>query len=269
LVTGSPTFTSTDLGVAPYGAPVAADQPGAAGSVATNYSWLISADWRNNVLATAHNATTPGDGSTTTHAIWYEVDTSGTPFLKDQGVIDSGPGVHSYMPSAALDGAGDLGITYMESSNSEYVSMWVGIHGVGDPAGSTTTALARTDNSFMSFSSRTGDYSSAVVDADNPSTFWMSSEYSPVNSGSDIWATYISSFHLELAVASSDPAAGSVIGTTPNDFVINWTDAIDPTSVDASDLSVNGLTPDSVSISPDNMTTTFHYVVSPVTTEGL
>src|SRR5262249_40872868 len=171
-------------------------------------------------------------------------------------------------PSAAIDAAGDLGITYMESSNTEYVSMWVGIHGAGDPAGSTTTALARTDNSFMSASSRTGDYSSIVVDPSNPNNFWASNEYSPVNSGTDIWATYIASFHGVLNVVSSNPAAGQVVGTTPNDFTIHWSDAVDPATVNPSDLTVNGIAADSDSVSGDGKTTVFHYTVSPVTTQG-
>src|SRR5262249_9698099 len=40
-------------------------------------------------------------------------------------------------------------------------------------------------------------------------------------------------------------------------------------TVDASDLTVNGQTPSSVTVSPDDLTTTFHFTVSPVTTEGL
>jgi uncharacterized repeat protein (TIGR01451 family) len=202
LLSNSPTFTSTDIGVNTYGEPVSAVQPGGS-SVATNSAWEISADWRNNILATAHNATTPGDGGTTTHAIWYEVSTSGTPSLMDQGVISSAVGVHSYMPSAAVNANGDIGITYMESSLSEFISMYVGVHAAGSAAGSTSTTLAKAGTDTMANSSRSGDYSTTVVDPSNPNTFWATNEYSPPNSGTDIWATYIASF-TSVSVPTAD-----------------------------------------------------------------
>jgi hypothetical protein len=194
LNSGSPTFTSTDIAVDPYGFPVSADQPGGHGSVATNFAWLISADWRNGELVTAHNATIPDDGFTTTHAIWYEVNTN-TMTLTDQGVINSGPGVHSYMPAVAINDAGDIGITYMQSSDSEFISMYETIHRHdGDPGSVATPIDARAGESTMVYSFRTGDYSSIAVDPADGTTFWASSEYSPANSGSNIWATFISSF---------------------------------------------------------------------------
>ncbi len=268
LNSGSPTFSSTDIGVNTYGFPVPANQPGGPGSVATNFAWIISADWQNNILVAAHNATIPGDNFSTTHAIWYEFSTSGTPSLMDQGVINSGQGVHSYMPSVAVDAAGDIGITYMESSNSEYISMYVGAHVKGAAAGATQTVLTRAGDGYLNYSFRTGDYSSIVFDQTR-NTFWASNEYSPANSGTDIWATYIASFQTLLAVTGSDPAAGSVIATTPTDFTINWSDAIDPNSLSTDDLIVNGIAAHSVTVSADFMTTVFHYDVSPVTTEGL
>jgi uncharacterized repeat protein (TIGR01451 family) len=201
LLTGTATLNPTDLLVNTYGQPVSAAQKGGS-AIATNSAWLISADWRNNILVTAHNATTPGDGGTTTHAIWYEVSTSGTPSLMDQGVVSSGVGVHSYMPSAAVDANGDIGITYIESSSTEFMSMYVGVHAVGDPAGSTTTALARAGQSTLVDSSRSGDYSTTVVDPLNPNTFWASNEYSPTSSNTDIWATFTQSFAPAISGAS-------------------------------------------------------------------
>src|SRR5262249_10114292 len=141
------------------------------------------------------NGTLPSEGDTTMHAIWYEVSTSGTPTLMDQGVISPGAGIDTYMPSVAVDAAGDIGTTYMESSSTEYISMYVGVHGAGDVPGTTSTALARAGQTIMFFSNRTGDYSSTVVDPANPNTFWASNEYTPTNGESDdIWATYVASF---------------------------------------------------------------------------
>lgn len=205
LLTGTATANATDLAVNAYGEPVNATQPGG-GGIATNNAWLISADWRDDVMATAHNATTPGDGGHTTHAIWYEVNTNGggTPTLKDQGVISSGAGVHSYMPSVALDANGDLGITYIESSAGEFMSMWVGIHAAGAPAGTTATTVAKQSTHTLVDNSRSGDYSNTVVDPSNPNTFWSSNEYSPAGSNTDIWATYVASYTVGNVSGSAD-----------------------------------------------------------------
>jgi hypothetical protein len=268
----SGSLTSVDFTVDTYGLPPFADQPGASGSINTNAAGMISADWRRvggvgHILGT-QNATLSSDGFSTTHAIVYEVDTD-TMTLDQQINISPGSGVFTYMPAAALDASGDIGITYMESSNSEFLSMYVAAHGVGDAAGTYVAALARTDNSFFTDSGRTGDYSTVVVDPSSPNTFWASSEYSPVNSGSNIWATYITSFYTVLSVTTTNPVVGSVIATTPTDFTINWSDALDPSTVDAADLTVNGMTPNSVTLSNGNLTTDFFFNTSPVTTEGL
>jgi dockerin type I repeat protein len=72
-----------------------------------------------------------------------------------------------------------------------------------------------------------------------------------------------------FGVISSVPACNSVINTQPTDFVINLSAAVDTTTVQASDFSVNGipsnLTP---TFSNSNATITFHFSTSPVTTQG-
>ena len=50
----------------------------------------------------------------------------------------------------------------------------------------------------------------------------------------------------------------------PEDFVINMTDPVDPATVDASDLTVNGIPADSVVLSNANTTMTFHFHIPPV-----
>jgi hypothetical protein len=71
-----------------------------------------------------------------------------------------------------------------------------------------------------------------------------------------------------LVVISADPACGSIINSQPTDFVINTNDAVQPGTVDPSDLTVNGIPADSVSLSNGNTTLTFTFNTSPVTTEG-
>jgi methionine-rich copper-binding protein CopC len=271
LLSNSATFVDTDLSVDQYGFPVSADQPGGPGSVATNFAWIISADWNNGILAATHNVTIPDDGFTTTHARWYKfsapADGSTPPSLLDQGTINNGAGVHSYMPSVGVNAAGDIGITYMESSNSENISMYVGIHGSGDAAGVTNTLLARAGESTMVDSFRTGDYSNVVVDPADGVTFWASNEYSPANSSTDIWATYTASFFGHLVVTGTTPAAGSFISSPVSAFDVFFSDALDTSTINPAGFTVDGITPDSIAVLGTNELE-LDYNTSPVVTEG-
>src|SRR5262249_19770252 len=113
-----------------------------------------------------------------------------------------------------------------------------------------------------------GDYDTASADNGNFFYTWgdnrLPSTAHPGNQN-DVRFVRIST---GMQVASSTPAAGDIIATPPNDFVIHFSDAYDPTTVDATDLTVNGIAADSVA-QTDASTLTFHFDVSPVTTEGL
>ena len=55
-----------------------------------------------------------------------------------EGLIDPGPGVATFFPAAAIDPSGNIGISYMESSSTEFVSAYVAGHIAGTPLGTTT-----------------------------------------------------------------------------------------------------------------------------------
>src|SRR5262249_49415417 len=59
-----------------------------------------------------------------------------------------------------------------------------------------------------------------------------------------------------LGVTSTTPSAGSVVSTPPSTFVVNFSDAIDPATLDAGDLKVNSLPADAVALSADGKTAT-------------
>ncbi|MFO0948537.1 MAG: S8 family peptidase, partial [Planctomycetota bacterium] len=73
---------------------------------------------------------------------------------------------------------------------------------------------------------------------------------------------------LGLRVLQVTPDLGAVVTTPPLDYTIQLSAAYDASSVDASDLSVNGITADSFTL-VDERTITFHFLNSPVTREGL
>src|SRR5439155_5521963 len=72
-LSNNPVFTPFDIPVNLYDEPVGASQPGGF-PIATNTSFIVSVDWRNGVLAAAHNVSVADDGFTTTRARWYELN---------------------------------------------------------------------------------------------------------------------------------------------------------------------------------------------------
>src|SRR5438477_4166689 len=68
-----------------------------------------------------------------------------------------------------------------------------------------------------------------------------------------------------FSVATADPACGSlVIGTAPTDFTIILSDPADPSTVQASDFTVNGTPADTATLSNGNQTIDFIFNSSPV-----
>jgi hypothetical protein len=68
-----------------------------------------------------------------------------------------------------------------------------------------------------------------------------------------------------FSVATADPACGSlVIGTAPTDFQIILSDPADPSTVQASDFTVNGTPADTANLSNGNQTIDFIFDTSPV-----
>src|SRR5438477_4680789 len=69
-----------------------------------------------------------------------------------------------------------------------------------------------------------------------------------------------------FAVTSTDPACNSVINTQPTDFIINLSDAVDTSTVQASDFTVNGI-PSNLppTFANGDATIIFHFSSTPVT----
>ncbi len=71
-----------------------------------------------------------------------------------------------------------------------------------------------------------------------------------------------------LAVTSTDPACNSVVFTQPTDFTVNVSVAVDPSTLQASDFTCNGIAADTVDYTPGETTMIFHFNNTPVTTQG-
>src|SRR5213079_1926624 len=72
-----------------------------------------------------------------------------------------------------------------------------------------------------------------------------------------------------FAVTTTDPTCNSVITTQPTQFVVNLSDAVNESSVQPTDFTVNGIPANSDSFSNGDLTITFTFNTSPVTTQGV
>src|SRR5262249_30872684 len=72
-----------------------------------------------------------------------------------------------------------------------------------------------------------------------------------------------------FAVTTTDPACNSILNTQPTQFVVNLSDAVNESSVQPTDFTVNGIAADSDSFSNGDLTITFTFNTSPVTTQGV
>ncbi len=111
---GAALFTDYSVTVDTYGgyAPEV-NQPGGAGTVAANDNSTTQLFEYGNTLVAAFPASTAADGYYYPKVHYYKVDVSGVaPIVVMQGVIDPGPGVAAFFPSAAMNPVtGDLGLT--------------------------------------------------------------------------------------------------------------------------------------------------------------
>jgi len=69
-------------------------------------------------------------------------------------------------------------------------------------------------------------------------------------------------------VTTTTPANNSTVTAPPSSYVVNFTDMVDPSSLDASDLLVNGHPADGVTLSASQTTATFTFSVNPLIIQG-
>jgi hypothetical protein len=191
--TGAPTLVA-NVAVPSYSTPPKAVQPGGTPNIDTIDDRIMSVSMIYGQLLVAHTVNSGG----LARVRWYEIDTTlGTPYLFQGGEIDQGPGVYTYMPSIAMNYEGDIGLTFMESSASEYVSMYVTGQSVMDFGSGTlqTPALAFPGTSHYTLS-RAGDFSSLSVDPVDGYTFWAANEFK----GGSAWDTGIAGFGVSPQV---------------------------------------------------------------------
>ena len=123
------------------------------------------------------------------------------PALAQSGDINQGAGVATYFPSIDIDPAGNLGMTFMESSSNEYMSMYItGQLAGASPGTMLKPVLAQAGVApYLPFDSppyRGGDYSGTGVDPVDGS-FWTANEYAVAPQAGANWGTWIQQFSLQ------------------------------------------------------------------------
>jgi len=160
---------------------------------------------------------------------WMEVrDMSSTPSVYQEGTYapDSD---YRWMPSLAVNTAGDMAVGYSVSSSNMYPA----IRYAGRLANDQLGVLAQTETSLIEGAgsqsggyNRWGDYASMSVDPVDNCTFWFTTEYY-TSTGND-WQTRIGSFQLSdcnggggggptdtaPSVSITNPANGATVSST-------------------------------------------------------
>lgn len=219
VLSAAPTFTQTDLAVAAYLAPPLVVQP--AGVINSGDSRILSVEWRGGRLVAAHTVGLSSD--TQAHARWYEfLAGASAPSLVQHGTLAPGNEASTFLPAIALAANGDIGLTFMQASSSQYVSMYV----TGQQAGAAVntlqpaTLIKAGEANYTDFSkglgitapSRFGDHSSIAVDPATGTGFWASSQFATSAAGNN-WGTWIAEFSTDAPAANSDPRDVGFTGT--------------------------------------------------------
>jgi hypothetical protein len=178
--------------------------------------------YRNNGGTESIMATGITAGATTTPAHgaikwmeWRGAAGSGAPTLFQSGTYDPTPTTSEYrwMPSIAMDKAGNVALGYSKSSPSVIPGIYMSGRLSTDTAGTMgaeTTVQAGIGVQTSGAGSRWGDYSSMTLDPVDQCTFWYTNEYLKTN-GAFNWSTRIASY--KFPSCTPDTSWGTLTGT--------------------------------------------------------
>ncbi len=156
------------------------------------------------------------DGDNLAGIRWVELrrEGSGNWELYQEGTFAPEDGLHRFMSSIAMDGNGNIGLSYNVSSPETYAGIRFTGRLASDPLGEMTfneVNIVDGTNPINTF--RFGDYAHMSVDPSDERTFWYTSEYA--GNGSDNSLTRIHAFQLARdttdigPIAIVSPASGS------------------------------------------------------------
>lgn len=147
-----------------------------------------------NSLWTAHTIS-GGD-----HAAvqWYEIGLNDwpnngvTPTLKQQGIIDLGPGVHAFMPDIAADADGNAVIVFNVSAEGENIAIARAVRFADDDEGEFQSPVIIRSSETGNTTGLWGAYVGVEADPDEPGVFWS---HAPYHEGG--WRTWVGKVTLD------------------------------------------------------------------------
>jgi chitodextrinase len=127
---------------------------------------------------------------------WYELrESNGSWSLYQEGTYGPADGQHRWMPSVAMNAAGDIGLGYLLGGSSTYVSTAVtGQSAANSGSGFFDSAeqICAAGTGVQQDTGRSGDYSATSVDPTDDS-FWHTNEVF-VSTGQFQWSTFVCNF---------------------------------------------------------------------------
>jgi hypothetical protein len=250
--TASPSYTDNNETVNGYNYTSSPAQPG--GTVSIVDSRTLNVEWNNNYLVAGFDSMSGSDAA----AGWVLFNTSGSsPAVSQQGVIHPASGVQTYFPAVAVDASGNIGMTYMESSSSEYVSMYITGRLASDPANTMESPTLTQAGAASLSPSRAGDYAGIALDPSTASTFWAANEYATTGGS---WGTWLTQFTVSSGTSNQPPTVATPAAASPNpvtgtttslsvlgaddggeaNLTYNWAVIAQPAGVTTPSFSVNG-----------------------------
>ena len=169
---------------------------------------------------------------------WYELRETTVDgwSLYQEGTFGPNDGENRWMPSAAMNAAGDIGIGYLLGSSNTFVSTAVaGQSASASGSGSLDSAedVCAPGSGVQQDTGRSGDYSATSIDPIDDS-FWHTNEVF-VNTGQFQWSTFVCSFTVGSGGGTggnNPPTAGFTSSCTDRscDFTDTSTDSDGPVS---------------------------------------
>ena len=162
---------------------------------------------------------------------WWELRGLNTvPVIFQEGTYAPGltDGVHRWMGSIAMDGAGNMGLAYSASNGVLFPSVFY----TGRLAASPLGTMPLGENAIIqgtgsqTGSNRWGDYTAISVDPTDDLTFWYVNQYVPTTSSVG-WRLRIGSFKAQPGGASPTPIPTP--GVTPSPTPVGGTPTPTPT----------------------------------------
>ena len=236
----------------------AALQGGTTTTLQTHDDRFLSAVWENNVLWAAGNTgcTPPTDSlRACLNVVHATATTAGAVSAGSQLPPEGVFGSYLYYPALAMDSAGNVMVTFDESTGTTPESMMLASI-TGGSTWSSSFLTLDTPTTFYSPAGCTsctwGDYSGAVQDALHPTDVWVVSADAHGDTGTgcppanSCWDTYIARYTFAgPTVSSLTPSSGS--GRGGQSVLVSGSDFASSTSakLGSASLTISNLTPDS------------------------